>query len=335
MLFALIMFEVGNLICGAAPNMAALAIGRAIAGIGAGGITTMDVIIISDVVPIRDRGKYQGFNSSVLAVSSIIVSGLVLLYSLKLPAVKGSLSEKLRRIDWYGCDVLSVSLVGILLAISWGRNDYEWSSGPMLGTLIPGSIMLVVFIWIEMKVAVEPVISTHVFKHVTVSAALIYKVLFNGSFFGMFTYITVYLQMVKGASPTTAGLELIRMMFAVVVTSIIARFLTAFTGRYRFLLWIGTSITIVGMGLLTLLDENTTRAQEIGYLILVGAGDGLIMQPLITAAQSAVEYKAVSLVSALTQFFRATGNMIGIAIGSSVFNNSLVSILFSIKFVSS
>src|SRR5205807_1414113 len=126
-LFALVMFEVGNLICGAAPNMAALTIGRAIAGIGAGGITTMDVIIISDVVPIRDRGKYQGFNSSVLAVSSIIgpllggvfsdhiswrwafyinvpfgiLSGLVLLFSLKLPAVKGSLSEKLRRIDWY------------------------------------------------------------------------------------------------------------------------------------------------------------------------------------------------------------------------------------------
>ncbi|KAL1914814.1 uncharacterized protein VTP21DRAFT_7906 [Calcarisporiella thermophila] len=354
-LSAIVIFEVGNIVCGAAPSMVVLIIGRAVSGIGAGGIVTMSVIIISDVVSLRERGKYQGIISAVFAVSSIVgpllggvfadhvswrwafyinaplglVSGLILLFFLRLPAVKGSFREKLGRIDWYGCAVLAISLVGILLAISWGGNDYAWSSGPVLGTLLPGIALLGLFIWIEMKVAVEPVVSTHVFRNISVSASLLATILFNAAFFGMLLYTTVYFQMIKGESPTTAGLELAPMMLAIVFTSILSGFLTSYTGRYRFLFWAGTAIMAVGSGLLTLLDENTTRAQEIGYLIVGGAGIGMLMQPLLIAAQSAVDYKDVSLVSALSQFFRSTGNMIGTAVVSSVFNNSLISSLES------
>ncbi|RUS29735.1 major facilitator superfamily domain-containing protein [Jimgerdemannia flammicorona] len=356
-LFAIVIFEIGSILCGAAQNMIMLIIFRAIQGIGGGGIMAMAMIIITEVVSLRDRGKYQGIIGACFGLSSVVgpliggaftdhvswrwnfylnlpigaVAMAVIIIFLDLPKPKGSMREKLDRIDFLGTLILILACVAILLAIEWGGNSYAWDSAVIISLFVVGGVLIIALILVEGYHAKEPIIPGHVFKMRTPMAVFIMSLFFGIGFFGMIYYLPIYFQVVEGESATASGLELIPLMAGMVACTIVSGNLVSRFGIYRIYITLGAALLTVGAGLISTLTAETGHAEQIGYLIICGMGMGLSMQTMTLAAQSSVEYKDVAVVTTLINFWRTIGGVLGIAISGSIFNNKLLASLTSLQ----
>ncbi|KAF9393237.1 hypothetical protein CPC16_002516, partial [Podila verticillata] len=349
MLFANVIFMVGSVISGWSTSMTMLIIGRGVSGIGAGGLMAMVFIIISDMLDMRERGKYVGFIGAMFSVSSVIgpllggaftdhatwrwsfwinlpisaISTIFVAIYLNLPTPKGSLSDKIKRIDFLGTLVLLAAVVLVLLPLSWGGTKYAWDSGIIIGLLCAAVVSVVLFILVEWRVAREPIVPIHLFKIRNLWAT--YGSLFFGgmAFFGIFFYLPVYFQVVKGESATVGGLETIPFVFGILFTSVSSGLWTMKKGTFAFFPALGFSILAVGSGLGILFVQDTKRVVTIFVLLVCGLGMGFTLQASTLAVQVAVKPKYMATVTATVQFVRSLGQVFGIAIVGSIFNNKL------------
>ncbi|KAG0324560.1 hypothetical protein BGZ99_001696 [Dissophora globulifera] len=348
-LFAITVFLIGSALCGAAQNMTWIIAARGIAGIGAGGIISMVMIIITDLVSLRDRGKYQGIVGATFGFASVIgpllggvfvdkaswrwaffinlpigaVTVVAVIKLLHLPHAKGSFKDKIKRIDFFGAFSLVCGLILILLPLNWGGSTYAWNSGIIIGLFCAGAVLLIIFSLIELKQAAEPIIPFRLFKNRTAAAAFLTCLFLGmGSFIVMF-YMPLYFQIVRQETATIAGLEMLPFIVGYVVTSIVSGILVSKWGHYRPFIWVGLALATAGTGLLTLIHEDSSRGTQIGYLLIIGFGLGLAMQTTIIAVQSQVATKDIAVATGNAIFFRSVGSVLGVAIAGTIFNNAV------------
>ncbi|KAF9434459.1 hypothetical protein BGZ76_007981 [Entomortierella beljakovae] len=356
-LFAITVFLVGSALCGAAQNMIMIIVARGIAGIGAGGIMSMVMIIITDLVSHRDRGKYQGIIGATFGLSSVIgpllggvfadkaswrwafyinlpigaITIAAVVKLLHLPHTRGSFKEKVKRIDALGSLSLVIAIVLILLPLNWGGNEYEWNSGIIIGLFCAGAAVLCIFLLIEWKQANEPIIPFRMF-HARTNTAVFLTCFFIGmGFFGIMFFMPLYFQIVRKESATASGLEMLPLIVGLLVASISSGFMVSKWGKYLPFIWIGLALSTTGTGLLTLLHEDTPRGAIIGYLFVNGFGLGFCMQTTMLAIQSSVLRQDIAVATSIATFFRTVGSVLGVAITGTVFNNAVQSNLKDLR----
>ncbi|KAJ3339159.1 hypothetical protein HDU93_008545 [Gonapodya sp. JEL0774] len=340
---AIAVFEIGSLICGLAPNMNTLIVGRAIAGLGGGAMLPLVIIIISDLVSLRDRPKYQGLIGACFGLASVAgplmggaftdhlswrwcffinlpVGGLaitVVLFFLNLPPPQGSVKEKLGKIDYLGTFWLAAATVLLVYALSAGGEDYEWSSAPIISMIVVSVVCLAVFAFVENKVVKIPIIPFELWK----SNAVI-PVWFC-AFVSLAYYIPIYFQVVNGSTASEAGVHTIPFIMGVVTMSISSGLFISKTGYTTPTIHIGAAFVMVGAGLTSTLTAASRSDQQVGYLLLSGLGIGLMIQSINLNGQNAVPQRILPLMIASFTFYQFLGGVFGIAVCGTIYSNTL------------
>jgi EmrB/QacA subfamily drug resistance transporter len=342
--FAICVFVVGSVLCGQAHSMYELAAFRALQGLGAGGLMSLAFAIIGDVVAARERARYQAYTMSVFATSSVLgpvlggffaghesllgIDGWRWIFYLNVPVglaalwvVRRNLHLPRRRydhgIDYLGATTLVASVVPVLLVAEKGR-EWGWGSTTTLSLLALSLVSLAIFIPWEHKLGDDAILPLRVFRVHNFRAISVVSFLVGIGMFGTMMLMPLYLQIVKGATPTHAGLQMVWFMAGMMSASLTAGRLMRRTGRYRIFPIIGTGIAVVGSLLLSLLTVDSSMWQVRGSMVVVGLGLGLSMQMLMVAAQNALPMRDMGLSTATTTFFRSMGGTFGAAIGLAV-----------------
>ena len=345
--FAIVTFLLGSLLAGASQNMEQLIATRALQGLGAGGLMALTFVIIGDIVPPRERGKYQGYFGAVWGLSSVAgpllggffsdhqtilgVTGWRWIFYINLPIGIASLIitsavlhiPKVKRehtIDYLGAFMMVVSVCLILLSVSIYGPQNGWGDSRTITYLVVGVLLAVIFLWWESK-AKEPIIPLHLFKNHTFSITSLLGGVIGAGMFGAIVMLPLYFQVVKGYSATEAGLKLIPLMLGIVSTSIVSGKMISKHGHYKRFPIMGTAIMTIGILLMTRLQIDTPYWQISIYAILVGAGLGLSMQTIVIALQNAVDFRDMGVATSSNTFFRSLGSVFGTAIFGSILTN--------------
>ena len=342
---AILLFLVGSALCGIAQNMPELIAFRALQGLGGGGLMVVTMAAIGDIIPPRDRGRYQGYFGAVFAVSTVIgplLGGFFVdqlswrwIFYINLPlgivalAVIGAVfrtsqERSKRSVDYPGAVALAGSLAALVLFTSLGGTTLGWSSPPMLALILLAVVLLVAFIAVERR-AEEPILPLALFRNRVFSVTSAVGFVVGFALFGSVTYLPLYLQVVKGHTPTESGLLMTPMMVGVLITSIGSGQLISRLGRYRPFPIAGTAVATLGLYLLSSLAVGTPAWQSALFMLVLGLGLGLVMQVLVLAAQNAVDYRYLGVATSGSTLFRQVGGAIGVSAFGAIFSNRLAS----------
>ncbi|MGQ5264432.1 MDR family MFS transporter [Micromonospora sp. ZYX-F-536] len=342
-LFSIGTFLVGSLLAGLSQNMTQLIVTRGIQGVGAGGLLTLAFTIISDVVSPRERGRYQGLFGAVFGISSVagpLVGGYFAetdwrwIFYINVPLAILAIvvcyhvmrlipfERRNHAIDWLGAGLLVAGVSSLLLALSWGGNEYAWGSGVIIGLFVAGAVLAVLFVLQEARVA-EPILPLRLFRSATFALANSAGFVLGLVMFGSIIFIPLYLQIVKGASPTRSGLLMLPMMTGIIVTSILTGRAMSRIGRYKWFPVAGSVTLLVGMFLFTQLSVGTSLWIAFGFMVVIGVGLGLCMQSLVLAVQNAVSVRDLGAGTSSATFFRSLGGSFGVAILGAVLSSRL------------
>ncbi|WP_083519036.1 MDR family MFS transporter [Serinicoccus chungangensis] len=342
-LAGLVIFMVGSTVSGLAGSFWMLVAGRAIQGAGMGTLMPLSQTIIGDIIPARQRGKYQGLMGAVFGVTSVagpLAGGLITdhlgwrwLFFTTLPIGLLTLWFVLRhmhlphqrreaRIDVAGIVTLSVAMVSILLATSWGGTTYPWASWQVLGLYGLGLVTAAAFVVVELR-ASEPLLPLRLFRISVFSWANVAGLGLAMVMFGSIIYIPVFAQGVLGVDATQSGLILMPMMLGLIVMGILTGLLVTRTGHYKPFMLTGVAIMATGVWLLTLLSETSSPWELFGSMAVVGVGLGMAMQQFTLVVQNVVARRDLGVATATTQFSRNIGSTVGIAVYGSVMTGGL------------
>ncbi|MEV6487446.1 MDR family MFS transporter [Actinoplanes sp. NPDC051633] len=348
-LFAIGIFIVGSILCGLSQSMYELAAFRAIQGIGAGGLMSLALAIIGDIVPPRERAKYQGFFLAVFGTASVIgpilggffagadtllwVDGWRWVFYLNVPIGIAAMIVVARvlhlphtrvnhRIDWPGALTLIIGLVPLLTVAEQGR-DWGWGSGRSVACFVIGAIGLVAFVFVERAYKEEALLPLRLFGNRTVAVSSASSTILGMAMFGGLMTVPLYLQIVKGSSATMAGLQMIPFVVGIMGGSILAGQLIARTGRYRIFPIVGSVLMVVALGLFSMIGADTPLWRVMLIMVVMGLGLGGNMQPMITAVQNAVSPREIGVATSSVAFFRSMGGTLGTAVFLSVLFNVL------------
>jgi EmrB/QacA subfamily drug resistance transporter len=343
-MLAIVIFVAGSALCGLATSMYELAGFRAFQGIGAGGIMPLALAVIGDIIPPRERARYQGYMMAVFASASVLgpvlggllsgetdflgVSGWRWIFYINVPiaivalvviarVLKLDYVPRKRRIDWGGSLMLVVGLVPLLVVAEQGQT-WGWASAASFTCYFLGGAGLVLFVWIQRRLGDDALLPLRLFRSATFSVASAQVTIIGMAMFGGLSVIPLYLQIVKGASPTKSGLLLLPLVGGLMVASLASGRLTARTGRYKIFPVVGSLLMLIGMGLLITLRADTALWSTDIYMAIFGIGLGLNMQSLVLAMQNAVPAKDMGVASAASTFFRSVGGTLGTAIFLSI-----------------
>ena len=347
--FAIVIFLLGSILAGASQNMTQLIATRALQGLGAGGLMALTFVIIGDIVPPRDRGKYQGYFGAVWGLSSVAgpllggyfsdhpqilgITGWRWIFYINVPFALASLVvtsivlhiPKIKRehsIDYLGALLLVGSVVPILLTLSVYGPENGWADARTIIFLIIGLIVAVLFI-LQEKRAKEPILPLHLFNNHTFNVTSILGAVIGAGMFGAIVMIPLYLQVVKGYSASDAGIKLIPLMLGILTMSIYSGKSISKHGHYKRFPVAGTSIMTIGLILMTQLKVDTPYWQVALYAVLVGMGLGLSMQTIVIALQNSVEMRDMGVATSSNTFFRSLGAVFGTALFGSILTNRL------------
>ncbi|MDX6738398.1 MFS transporter [Actinocorallia sp. A-T 12471] len=340
---AIIVFLVGSALCGAAWDMLSLIVFRAFQGLGGGGLIVLGMAIVGDVVPPRERGKYQGFFGAMFGVASVagpLLGGFFVdnltwrwVFYVNLPiglvalamvsfALHGKRDGTKHRIDYAGTAAIAGAAVCLVLGTTWGGTEYSWGSPVIIGLFL-GAVVLLVLWWLAERRAAEPVLPLHLFGNPVFSVAGFLAFVIGFALFGSVTYFAVYLQVVKGESPTVSGLSLIPQMLGVLAASITSGLLITRTGHYKVFPIVGTGLMTVALALCSRLAPDTPVWEQSVYFALLGVGLGSVMQVLIIAVQNSSPYADLGAATSGNTFLRSIGGAFGVAVFGTIFSNQL------------
>lgn len=345
----IVVFMVGTIICGLAGSFWILVAGRAVQGLGMGTIMPLSQTIIGDIIPPRQRGKYQGLMGAVFGVTSVggpLLGGVITdhfgwrwLFFVSLPVGLLALvfiakflhiphERRESVIDYWGITTLTLGLVSLLLAVSLGGSSWAWGSTESYGLFALAAVSLIAFVAIERR-AVDPVLPLRLFRNSTISLSLIAAFGVAIVMFGAIIYIPVYAQGVIGVNATNSGLILMPLMLGFIVCGILTGILITKTGKYKPFMLTGIAFMAVGTFLLTRLDHNATSLELTLSMTVLGIGLGMAMQQYTLLVQNAVTRTDMGVATSSTQFFRNVGSTVGIAIYGAIMANGLTERIFS------
>ena len=348
-LFAIVTFLVGSVLCGMADSIYELAAYRAIQGLGAGGLLSLAFAIVGDLIAPRERARYQAYFTSVFASSSVLgpvaggffagqdqllgIDGWRWIFYLNVPigiaaffVVSRNLhlpvQRREHRIDYLGAALLVSTTVPLLLIAEKGR-DWGWTSGLTLGLAALSVLSFLAFVPRERAVGEDAILPLRIFRDRVFSVTSVVAFLVGLAMFGGLVLLPLYLQIVKGQSPTSAGLMMTPFMAGLMGASMLSGRITQRTGRYKVFPIIGTAVMFVGMLLFATLSVDTPIGLVMAYMVVYGAGLGLTMQTLVIAVQNALPPQDMGLSTSSITFFRSMGATIGAAVSLAVLFGSL------------
>ena len=341
---AIVIFLAGSALCGIAQNMGELTGFRGLQGLGAGGLMVGALSIIGDIVPPRERGKYQGYMGGVFAFASVVgpmIGGFFVdnlswrwCFYVNLPVGALALAviavvlhhpteaRRSHRIDYEGVVALAIGAGLITLGLTWGGTQYPWSSGEVVGCFGVGVAAVVAFVFVERR-AVEPLIPPHLFRNSIFDTSSLMAFLVGLAMFGALVFLPLYLQVVHGFTPTRSGLGLLPLMGGLLLASIGSGRTISKLGRYRAFPIGGTLLIALGMYLLSRIGVSTAYVELAGAMVVLGIGLGLVMPVLVLAVQNAVNPSDMGTATAASTFFRSIGGSFGVAIFGAIFVNRL------------
>ena len=342
---AIVIFLAGSALSGLSGNMTELIAFRAVQGLGGGGLLVVTIAAVGDVVPPRDRGRYQGYFGGVFGVATVVgplLGGLFVdslswrwIFYVNLPigivtfAVIASVfrartDRVAHRIDYLGAVLLGSGLAAVVLYTRLGGTSHPWGSAPMLTLLGAAVVLLAGFLWAETRAA-EPLLPLGLFRNRVFSVTSAMGFIVGLGMFGAITFVPLYLQDAKGHSPTVSGLLMTPMMAGVLLASILSGNLISRFGSYGPFPIVGTALMAVGLLLLSGLQVDTSPWSAAGRMVVLGLGLGSVMQVLILAAQNAVDAGHLGVVTSGSVLFRQVGGSIGVSVFGAVFARSLAS----------
>ena len=348
-LFAIGIFIVGSMLCGTATGIYQLAGYRAIQGIGAGGLMSLAFAIVGDIVPPRQRGRYQGYFMSVFGVSSVLgpvlggtlagqstilgLDGWRWIFYVNVPiglaaffVVTRQLHLPVRRsnakIDYIGAALLTIGIVPLLLVAEKGR-EWGWGSALTLGMILVAVAALVAFVPWERRMGEAAILPLRIFSSSVFNISSAVALLVGTAMFGSLVVLPLYLQIVRGNSPTKAGLLLTPLMLGIIAASTLSGKVMSRTGKYKMLPVAGTAVMFVAVLLFSTLGVDTPIWQAGIYMAMMGAGLGLSMQTLVISVQNALPPRDMGVATSSVTFFRSMGGTFGAAIALSVLFSTL------------
>jgi EmrB/QacA subfamily drug resistance transporter len=342
---ALVIYSVGSLIAALAPNMEVLIGARVVQGLGVGGLTALVQVVIASMVSPRERGRYSGYIGAVFAVATVsgpLVGGLivdsplgwrgtffiglpiavaafiVLQAKLHLPVVKRPV-----QIDYLGATLIAGGVSVLLIWVTLAGQQFDWVSATSAALIVGGLVLIAAALYVEAKVAVEPIIPLRLFKDRTTSLATAASVLIGVSMFGATVYLSEYFQNARGMTPTEAGLMSICMVGGLLVSSIVTGRIITDTGLWKRYLVGGMVLVVVGLTLLGTIDEATPLVEVGGFMAVLGLGLGATMQNLVLAVQNNTAQADMGAASSVVAFFRSMGGSIGVSALGAVLSHQV------------
>ncbi len=342
---AIVLFMVGSVGAALAQSMTQLVLSRGVQGLGGGGLMAMAFVVIGDIVPPRDRGRYVGMFTAVFAFSSVagpLLGGFFVdtltwrwIFWINLPlgavalvvtttALRLPFATMRRRIDVLGATLMVGSVSSLVLLTTWGGNEYAWGSPVIVGLGAAAVVLGVLFVFQERR-AEEPILPLRLFSNSIFSLVTVIGLTLGTVMFGATYFLPLFLQVVSGASATNSGLLLVPLMAGVTLSSITVGRLTSNTGRYKKWPIIGLALVEVGLVLLSLLDVDTSRAYTSSAMFVLGLGMGMTLPTITLAVQNSVEWRDLGAATSAVTFFRSLGGAVGLAAFGALFNARLQS----------
>jgi EmrB/QacA subfamily drug resistance transporter len=336
-------FIIGSALCGLADGMTWLIASRALQGIGAGGLTVTATALIADIIPLRDRGKFQGALGAVFGVATVIgplLGGLltdnaswrwcfyvnvplalivIVAARFTIPKVPGGAKP---RIDYAGMVAVALGASMLVLAASFGGTTYAWGSWQIIGLLVGGVAVLGVFVLIESR-ATEPILPLRLFKSKVFADCCALAFVVGFTMLGAMTFLPTFFQYVEGVTATQSGFRMLPLVLGLLVTAITSGNIVSKTGRYKVFPVVGGLVMALGLFLLSTMDPSTSLGLSSLYLFVLGMGIGLSMQVLTIIVQASVPYTDLGVATSGVTFFRTMGSAFGAAIFGTLYSNFL------------
>ncbi|PGH13506.1 hypothetical protein AJ79_03636 [Helicocarpus griseus UAMH5409] len=349
---ATFIFILGSGLCGGAKDIDMLIASRVVQGLGGGGIYGLVNVIVTDLVPLQHAGKYISFTGLVWAIADVAgpllggafsqyatwrwcfyinlcispISLAITLLVLKLPEPKTNMAEKSKGYDYGGTLALVGGTTMILLGISWGGVNFAWKSGQVIGTLIGGVVLLVVFVIVEHFVK-DPLLPPSFLRRRAIVAMFFAEFFYGANLLGMMYYVPQFFQLVFGDSAVISGVGLLPLMLGLAVGNPIAGFITSKWGISLANAWVGAALEVLASGLITRWNAGTSRTEAVIELIILGVGQGAAMEGLLISSQAAVTPMLIGAITGLVIFMQTVGDIFGIAIFAALYQNQLRSTL--------
>jgi EmrB/QacA subfamily drug resistance transporter len=340
---AILVFLVGSALCGLAQSMTQLIVFRGLQGIGGGGLIVITLATIGDLISPRERGRYQGLFGAAFGLATIVgplLGGFFVdnlnwrwIFYINLPTgllalvvISTVLPSQSRRhqhtIDYLGALLLTIALTCAILVTSLGGNSFAWKSPFILGISTAAIVSIFAFVAVEAR-AREPILSLSLFRNRTFVLTSAIGLILGLSLFGSVTYLPIYLQVVKGESPTGSGLQLMPMMLGMLVTSVVSGRMISHWGHYKPFPIAGTALMSIGLLLMSRISIDLNVWETSADALVLGLGMGMVMQVLVLAVQNSVSYEQLGVATSGTTLFRAIGGALGVAVFGAIFAHGL------------